>query len=179
MMLINLTLAVMAFVVALEFPLQVVGKIVVWIMLANSGTLAAQAAYNQMVQPEHAYALPLHRVERAALTVTEITAAPGITRNREGRPSGLKIDLSGYLRNYTDRRLVAVTVHCRWNYGAFEEGKSALFDIPVDSAPGTLTQISYTYKSRDHMAPNLSEFQSHCHVRDVKEFDQWEVLGDS
>ncbi|RYF12888.1 MAG: hypothetical protein EOO77_16770 [Oxalobacteraceae bacterium] len=174
MVIANIVLFVMVVVVYLEIPLQIFAKVVIWVMIAQSGTLTAKALYNKVVPVSMAYAVPLHPVEIAANTRSTLFSTTGTTRDTQGNPSGLKIDVSGVIENTTKRMITSVNVHCRWNYSATEEGRTVAFYVPVNVNPGQVSRFSYTYKTRSaYDAPSDRGFESRCHIKSLSEQDQW------
>jgi hypothetical protein len=160
--------------VKFEAPVQIIAKLILWVMLWQSMGLAAKATYNYFAPKGSHYVLPLHPVWLEGGAVTTVQGTPGVTRSQSGNVSGLKMDITGTIENRTDRIIESVVVACQVNVSNDDDGDAFQVTVPVNVAPKTSTRFQTTWKARNGVSPgNLAIATHHCYVKQVEEVNQW------
>jgi hypothetical protein len=174
MILVLVFLALLWFAVKFEAPMQIIAKLIIWVMLWQSMGLAAKATWNAVMPKTSHYVLPMHRVWLEGGAITTVQGFPGVTRSQSGNVSGLKMDISGTIENRNDRTIDKVVVQCEVRTSNDDDGDSFSVDIPVNVPPKTSTRFQTTWKARNGVSPgNLSIATHHCYVDRVEEVNQW------
>jgi hypothetical protein len=167
MIFIFLALLVMYFIRTNEVLFQIIGKLVLWALIWTSFSMTAQALYNRYIPWGERYQLPLHAMEIAAYTKSDLTLSVGSTRDGQGNISGARLDMTVRITNHTDRVLDKATIRCR--YASGENDFSHEEFVPIRVLPGQTETITHTWKSRNGRSPD----SAHCYVKSVEELNQW------